>query len=318
MFGDLLEAIRDIGLKTVVFAVVAGTAIGASLSFPVLALMSLAPDYPSAIEGTYIEPPDWDDDTKRCYRATLSEDAQRAYDEIETSIRGLHDGVRFSHLTTFWETQEALRCVLRDNPDIFWVDQYDSQINFSPVPLMSYGITYAKMDMTPFEIEKQHARCIKVAKEVVEESAYKTSLELPDSPQWRVNCYIAGYLHDYVKNALSYKEGKLDQTALPVFSKEMGEAVCGGYSMGYKFLMDAAGIPCLYVAGQSAHTGGYHAWNMFSDGNGIWYVDVTWDDHTDTSFRSYRWFTEAKRLFTASHLAENEELVEDFVRAAGV
>ena len=60
-----------------------------------------------------------------------------------------------------------------------------------------------------------------------------------------------------------------------------GKAVCQGYSLAFKVLMDRAGIGCCYVCNYG------HAWNMVElDGN--WYhVDCTWDDPIVTGVGDY-------------------------------
>ena len=60
-------------------------------------------------------------------------------------------------------------------------------------------------------------------------------------------------------------------------------AVCQGYALAFKVLMDRAGIPCCYVSSDAIN----HAWNMVRlDGN--WYhVDVTWDDPIYTSTKDW-------------------------------
>lgn len=53
-----------------------------------------------------------------------------------------------------------------------------------------------------------------------------------------------------------------------------GNAVCQGYALAFKVLMDRAGIDCCYVNSKAIS----HGWNMVQL-DGAWYhVDVTWDD----------------------------------------
>ncbi|GAA1794260.1 DUF2510 domain-containing protein [Leucobacter iarius] len=58
---------------------------------------------------------------------------------------------------------------------------------------------------------------------------------------------------------------------------EKGRVVCGGYAVTYNALMNAAGVPTVYVAGDVL-SAGPHAWNKVKI-DGAWYaVDTTWND----------------------------------------
>ena len=57
-----------------------------------------------------------------------------------------------------------------------------------------------------------------------------------------------------------------------------GEAVCQGYALAYKLLLDEAEVECTAVTSDQLN----HMWNAVSfDGNRWYYVDVTWDDPTE-------------------------------------
>lgn len=60
--------------------------------------------------------------------------------------------------------------------------------------------------------------------------------------------------------------------------------VCESYALGMSRLLDAAGIPNVYVVGTA---GGGHAWNYVMMPNGKWYLlDSTWNDTSGT--KNYR------------------------------
>jgi|GEM_PF-2978727 len=63
---------------------------------------------------------------------------------------------------------------------------------------------------------------------------------------------------------------------------DVSQPVCEGYTIAFKLVCDALGIPCLFVCGNAYSNGGWgrHAWNQVLLG-GKWYaVDVTFDDPT--------------------------------------
>ena len=62
-----------------------------------------------------------------------------------------------------------------------------------------------------------------------------------------------------------------------------GYGVCESYAKAMSRLLDAVGIPNIYVVGEA---GGGHAWNYVQMPNGSWYmVDSTWNDTTEVSHK---------------------------------
>ena len=303
-------------------AALSGLVIGTLLAFPVLSLITLAPNYSLASETKiYIAPPKWrNTGADSCYRNTLSGDLKSVYDQIEEAIRSYKNGVCFTNLVSMWDAHRILTYVLRDNPDIFWVDGYKYDLNFSPLPLACYGIKFEKLDWPVWKVVQQHTAYLHRA-EVEAKKAYDTAKhELPDSPEWRVRYYAAGYIHDYVAERLTYKDNDvLDQTIIPAFQLEEKNrnAVCGGYARTFKLVMDAAGIPCAYIVGiTSDDSAGTHAWNVFYDGNSLKYADTTWDDRASgiRSFKRFQWFTDETIRFSKQHIPEEPEITSQIPR----
>ena len=110
-------------------------------------------------------------------------------------------------------------------------------------------------------------------------------------------------LHDYLVLNTMYDraaEGKI--TSSPHFAKQVifeGSGVCDGYSEAFKILMNAAGIECKEIYGDTPY--GRHAWNQVKI-DGIWYnIDVTWDDPDDGSRISYDYFCISDENFLKDH-----------------
>lgn len=111
-------------------------------------------------------------------------------------------------------------------------------------------------------------------------------------------------VHDWIILNTAYEEAVLEGREAPSFVYraegvfERRKAVCAGYAEAARMLLDALGIPALYV------TNADHAWNMVQIA-GIWYhLDVTWDDPVpDTPGRvRYTFF-----LVSSTTLAETRE-----------
>lgn len=68
-----------------------------------------------------------------------------------------------------------------------------------------------------------------------------------------------------------------------------GYGVCESYARAMSRLLDAVGIPNMYVIGDTSS--GFHAWNYVQMPNGSWYlVDSTWNDAVDPN-QTWSWGT---------------------------
>lgn len=105
---------------------------------------------------------------------------------------------------------------------------------------------------------------------------------------------IAIALNDWVAGAAAYDDpaAAVSQSATvpPEYEYawradgvfERGSVVCGGYSIAYSALMNAAGIETVVVTGDVL-SGGRHAWNkVLIDGSWL-AVDVTWNDSSQSN-----------------------------------
>ncbi|MBD5523630.1 MAG: hypothetical protein HDR04_04275 [Lachnospiraceae bacterium] len=89
-------------------------------------------------------------------------------------------------------------------------------------------------------------------------------------------------LHDYLTINCEYDyQNYLNKTILPDSYNAYGTlvnraAVCQGYALTYKYLLNQVGIDCYMVSSASMN----HAWNMIVLDGKYYQVDVTWDDPT--------------------------------------
>lgn len=89
-------------------------------------------------------------------------------------------------------------------------------------------------------------------------------------------------LHDYLAVNCEYDKENLEANTLPqevfttygVFVNR--SAVCQGYALAYKYLLNQAGIECHMVTSDVMN----HAWNLIKLDGQYYQVDVTWDDPT--------------------------------------
>ena len=89
-------------------------------------------------------------------------------------------------------------------------------------------------------------------------------------------------LHDYLAVNCEYDKARLDDKTLPQTSYSAygvladGTAVCQGYALAYKLLLNKVGIDCYMVTSDAMK----HAWNLIVLDGEYYQVDVTWDDPT--------------------------------------
>lgn len=89
-------------------------------------------------------------------------------------------------------------------------------------------------------------------------------------------------LHDYIVLNCEYDyENYLNNTILDNSYSAYGVlvdriAVCQGYALAYKYLLEKAGITCYMVTSEAMN----HAWNMIQLNGNYYQVDATWDDPT--------------------------------------
>ncbi|MCM1089641.1 MAG: InlB B-repeat-containing protein [Butyrivibrio sp.] len=89
-------------------------------------------------------------------------------------------------------------------------------------------------------------------------------------------------LHDYLVvnceyDYQNYLDGTIPTDSYSAYGALVnGTAVCQGYALAYKYLLQEVGIPCYMVSSEAMN----HAWNMVELGGELYHVDVTWDDPT--------------------------------------
>ena len=104
----------------------------------------------------------------------------------------------------------------------------------------------------------------------------------------------------------SYDFGEYHQTAYGALIED--KSVCAGYGRAYQALLQAVGIPCLYVTGlaNNGYETGGHAWNIVKLDGYWYYCDPTWDDRDDLFFgMDYRYFNIPYTKIGADHFLDD-------------
>ena len=110
----------------------------------------------------------------------------------------------------------------------------------------------------------------------------------------------ARYLHDLIITQVYYPDLSdvvtLDHAPAGLFLN--GRAVCQGFSLAYKLLLDRCGISSTVVSSEEMN----HSWNMVNIGGHYYHTDVTWDDVEPDSVGlvMHDYFLRSEAAFTAN------------------
>ena len=184
------------------------------------------------------------------------------------------DVTRFINVN-HWDIDKILALyneVLWNNPDIFYVSKRQIRIRFTRKP--DGSILYAKLCgiLYLFPQDEYQQNKIRFDAEVKKAIAYVGKETAPER--------IAQRLHDYLIWTCEYdtaapKDKNLSLQARSAYSVLVRKrAVCEGYTMAYRYLLQKFGIPCEEIVSHDLQ----HCWNYVKIGNHWYHVDVTFDD----------------------------------------
>lgn len=152
--------------------------------------------------------------------------------------------------------------VLNEHPDLYFVEQGYSYWNNRTI-ITAIGLTYNN---------------------TYNDAAFKQNVATALS---RVNSQMsdlekAVVLHDYLTvnceyDYQNYLNGTIPSGSYNAYGTLVNRtAVCQGYALTYKYLLNQVGIDCYMVTSDSMN----HAWNMIVLDGKYYQVDATWDDPT--------------------------------------
>lgn len=196
--------------------------------------------------------------------ARLSEEST-LYQEIYTGLKNKQGSIRLSLSgnTAGYEKQLAtcFAKVVNDHPELFYVRNGYSYTNGSPVYMYPNYKTISDTEISAFN----NALAIVVGQARAFASDLEKMLFVHD--YLIINC---AYNWDVATVGNTSNENVFNAYGVLV----EGDAVCQGYALAYKLIMNELGLTCTTVSSDSMN----HMWNMVQL-NGQWYhMDVTWDD----------------------------------------
>jgi hypothetical protein len=201
----------------------------------------------------------------KCYEALVS---------FKDSLEELDEGITEQSL-------EKIRdYILIDHPELFWfagryVYYTDSTTGKVTKVEFKYSITESEAEKRKNEIESAISPFEKGIEDSmsdyeVAKTIYKNIIELVD----------------YDSIALEKSEKASDDLTSVDLRSIYGvfvnrKAVCAGYAKATQYLMNKYGIECIQVTGTTERDA-LHAWNLIKLEGDYYYIDTTWDDHSNT------------------------------------
>lgn len=199
------------------------------------------------------------------YFKRLSDTQKMAYNALLSEIYAFPQRVEIPLLTRD-ELSEMYTALLYDNPELFFLsgESVMRQVN-------KRTYLYPEYRMDAADYEAMSGKCGKIAAQILDDARKKESV----FDRERV-------IHDHLIAMCSYSDDEADLYRSTIYGALCGaEAACEGYAKTAKYLLDALGVPCFVVIGNSTPPGSRtqsHMWNVVQL-DGAWYhLDLTWDD----------------------------------------
>ena len=199
------------------------------------------------------------------YFLRLSDPEKMAYNAILSEVFAFPQRIEIPPLTRD-ELNEMYAALLYDNPELFFLT---GESVMRQIQKRSY--VYPSYRMGIADYDAMSGKCGRIAAQILEDARKK------DSAFGRERV-----IHDRLIASCSYSDDEADLYRSTIYGALCGgEAACEGYAKTAKYLLDALGIPCFVVLGNSTPPGSRtesHMWNAVQL-DGEWYhLDLTWDD----------------------------------------
>ncbi len=171
----------------------------------------------------------------------------------------------------YWDNTEDRKqllgiyyAVVNDHPDLYYART-------------GYGVAYNKTSKLITKISPQYF-------ENIDEEAFYTEVQNAKSiiTEDMDDLQIAIAIHEYIVLNCEYDKERLADKTIPKESYSAYGvlvnriAVCQGYALAYKYLMNEFGIECYIVTSDAMN----HAWNIVAIDGSLYQLDATWDDPT--------------------------------------
>lgn len=194
----------------------------------------------------------------RYYYTLLDDSEKKNYTGIQDAVAGEAESVVLDGMDQE-ELDRIFTCVYNDYPEYFWLERsYSYRSTDEGMELIfDYNCTEAERKKRETEVEQQAGAIL---------------AGLPnDSGDYEKVKYVFEMLVDTTEYELDSPDS---QNIYSVFGNQV--TVCAGYAKATKYLLDRAGVECIYLIGTG--DGELHAWNIVNCDGQYYYVDTTWGD----------------------------------------
>ena len=207
---------------------------------------------------------------------SLTRKEQIMYDAIERAISEHGDYTpEVPYVYSSDEFGRIVDCIIADCPQYFYVD-YDKVVSF-------ISETDTKVRITYFEDSQSASMLL----DTLDKKIASVLSGMPSGSEFEKELYLHDWLVANCEYISSSDDNYLENTAYGAIVD--GKALCDGYALAFKMLMNRAGIYCGTVSGRA--NGYSHMWNIVNIDGSFSYVDTTWDDsdlpQSDMKYHGY-------------------------------
>jgi len=232
--------------------------------------------------------------------------------KIESSTSTLDTDSEEFYVTLFSACKPGLDSVSFDVPELFWLDESRTGIGIENVS-RQYSLSKRKYTITinTITFDPAYFSGFSSIEEVKEykEKLDKAVADFQVTGETRYEKIKS--IHDQISLFTAYDTddtSKFHSSALSALVEP--NAVCEGYSKGFKLICDSLDIPCICVFGNyDVEKNSAHMWNYVLMEDNNWYaLDLTWDD-TDGKNGieyNYNYFLKGSDSFNVLHTPATE------------
>ena len=192
-------------------------------------------------------------------------------EQMYTALKERATSIPVKEYEFYWDNTEDRKqllgiyyAVVNDHPDLYYART-------------GYGVSYNKTSKLITKISPQYFQNIDDTAffEAVQKAKSVVTEDMDDLQK-------AIAVHEYIVLNCEYDKERLANNTIPKESYSAYGvlvnriAVCQGYALAYKYLMNEFGIECYIVTSDTMN----HAWNIVAIDGNLYHLDATWNDPT--------------------------------------
>lgn len=201
-----------------------------------------------------------------CYFNTLTAKEQMLYDAVVKAAKTYETQTAIlSFVPSEAEYRNAMRAVLLDNPNLFYIISEQCTLITSKY---TAAVELSYCELPEARLVQLSGAVDKIIAKLPKEDTWQTAFALHDALAAKCS---------YIKDNDSGDVNALQNDRSTAYDAlVLGYADGYGYALAYQLLCDACNIPCETVTGTV--DGVAHAWNAVTLDDTVGYTDVMWDD----------------------------------------